>query len=142
MRLYVSEIFEKVEKANNEDAIKQILRENQNNADLLRVLTLVFDPNVKFNVKKIPDYKKLTGPVDYSIMGFNEAVRKTYIFIEGDTRAPNTITEKQRENLLIQILESLVEAEAKVYADMIMKKVSPKNLTYSVVKSTFPNLVP
>jgi hypothetical protein len=140
MRLYVSEIYEKIEKAANEDEIKNILVENRNNNDLMRALYLTFDPAVKFNVK-VPEYKKLNGPADYSIMGMNEAIRKSYIFIEGHPQASPNITEKQRVNLLIQILESLVEDEAKVYEGIITKKAGPKNLTYNVVKSTFPDLV-
>jgi hypothetical protein len=141
MRLYVSEIYEKIDKASSEDEVKKILLENRGNNDLMRTLYLTFDQTIKFNIEKIPEYKKLSGPADYSIMGMNEAIRKTYIFIKDHPQASPNITEKQRVNLLLQILESLVEPEAKVYEDMLMKKAWPKKLTYNVVKSTFPDLV-
>jgi hypothetical protein len=59
----------------------------------------------------------------------------------GDSRANPNIRPKQRENILIQTLESLGPEEAEIYANLLMKKTGIEGFDAELVKKTFPYLV-
>jgi hypothetical protein len=52
------------------------------------------------------------------------------------------LTEKRRNELLIQILESIEPREAEVVLGIFQKDLHVKGLTYKFVKEAFPNLLP
>ena len=50
-------------------------------------------------------------------------------------------TEKRKTEILIQILESLEEDEADVFAAMLTKKLKVPHLTPALVNEAFPDLL-
>jgi hypothetical protein len=69
-------------------------------------------------------------------------VKKFYLFVKGgDSETINTV---KREQLFIQMLETLDPTEAKLVIDLKDKKTTGmyKGLTYKLVKDTWPDLLP
>ena len=118
-----------------------VLRRNDNYA-LRNVLIGAFDPNIKFTVKKVPDYKKMDVPPGLSYSHMTEALSKVYLFVDGNERRPSGLTEKRETELLIQILESLEEKESEVFANMIRKDLKVPYLTSNIINEAFPGLLP
>jgi hypothetical protein len=117
-----------------------VLRKNDNWA-LRNVLQAVFHPNVKFNVK-VPEYKKEHVPPGMSYDHMTSALQRAYLFQEGNPRTPPALTDKRKEELLIQILESLEPKEAEVFANMLKKDLKTPYLTEALVNEAFDGLLP
>lgn len=142
MRYFVSEVFDQIEAAQTVEEREKIMVREKTNQDFIGTLINVFDPDIEFLIKEIPPYKPLKGSVDYGAMNYNEALRKSYLFIKGDNRASPNLTLEKRKVLLIQMLEALSEQEAAVYANMILKKTGSKKLNEKLVRKVFPYLLP
>jgi hypothetical protein len=117
-----------------------VLRKNDSWA-LRNVLVGALNPNVKFNTK-IPEYKKEEVPPGMSYDHMTSALQRVYLFQEGNPKAPPALTEKRKEELLIQILESLEPKEAEVYANMLKKDLKVPYLTEALVNEAFAGLLP
>lgn len=117
-----------------------VLRKNDSWA-LKMVLQAIFHPNVKFNVK-IPDYNKIDVPPGMSYNHMTEALQRAYLFQEGHPKTPPALTDKRREEILIQLLESLEPPEAEVFANMLRKDLKVPYLTQALVNETFPGILP
>jgi hypothetical protein len=63
------------------------------------------------------------------------------LFQEGHPTAQNLNVERKNE-LLIQLLESLEPREAEVIIGIMKKDLGVKGLTYNFVKECFPNMLP
>lgn len=108
---------------------------------LRMVLQAVFHPNVKFDVK-VPQYNKIDVPAGMSYEHMTSALSRAYLFQEGNPKRPPALTEKRREELLIQLLESLEPPEAEVFANMLRKDLKVPYLTQALVNEAFPGLLP
>ena len=64
---------------------------------------------------------------------------KVSIFVNGHSKAEG-LKEKRINELLIQILESMSEAESLVFEQMLKKKLKCKGLTENLVLEVFPDL--
>ena len=63
------------------------------------------------------------------------------MFQEGNPTA-ETLTPRRRNELLIQMLESIEPREAEVIFGILCKDLGVKGLDYKFVKEAFPNLLP
>jgi predicted Zn-dependent protease len=63
------------------------------------------------------------------------------MFREGDPTA-ESLTPRRREELLLQLLESIEPREAEVILGIFQKDLGVKGLDYKFVKEAFPNLLP
>jgi hypothetical protein len=68
-------------------------------------------------------------------------IRKLYLFKRGDDTAEK-LTERKRNELLIQLLESLEPREAEVVIGIFRKDQGVRGLDYKFVKEAFPQLLP
>jgi len=68
-------------------------------------------------------------------------LRRLYMFLEGNQTA-ETLTDKRRNELLIQMLESIEPREAEVLLGIFQKDLGVKGLDYKFVKEAFPDLLP
>jgi hypothetical protein len=137
----IYEVFKEFEFAPSKDSRIGVLQSNDSWA-LRNILLGAFSPNIKFTVKKIPEWKKIDVPPGMSYNHMTDALQKVYLFQEGNPRTPPALTEKRRDELLIQILESLEPKEAEVYAAMIMKQLKIPYLTPKLVNEAFKGLLP
>ena len=108
----------------------------------LQVLRYTFDPQYQFYVTEFP--KNYIEPDTFPGIrhaGIESEIRKAYLFLKGNPTA-DSLTEEKRNQILVQLLESFEPREAHVFVNMMKKNLNTKNLTYKVVKETFPNLLP
>ena len=59
-----------------------------------------------------------------------------------DSPTAESLTEKRRAELLLQILESIEPREAEVILGIFQKDLGVKGLDYKFVKEAFPDLLP
>jgi len=137
----IYEIFEEVEKSKTAKDRVLVLQYNQSYA-LKSILKGMFDPNIEFVFDKIPEYKASDAPPGLGYNSIHQEIQRAYLFEKNNPRTPPNLTMKRREEILIQILESMESKEAQVFANMIMKKkTSVKGLTYGIVKEAFPDIL-
>ena len=132
-------IFEDVAAASSFEARKKVLLENESNPlkDLLRY---AFHPDIKFALPSgEPPFKTIGSPDEYNPTYLYPNIRKFYLYIEGGHVG---LTQLRREQLFIQMLESVHPKEAKVVIQVKDKKLKYRGLTYKLVKETFPEILP
>ena len=136
------EVLKEFKKAKTDvDRIK-VLQKNKSYA-LTNLLTAVFNPNIQFNVKEIPDYNTMDNmPPGLSYSNFTEALQKCYIFQTGHPKRNPNITSKVQERVLIGILETLEPKESEVYMNMLFKDLKIPHLTREIVDAAFPGILP
>ena len=132
-------IFEDVAAANSIKARKKILLENESN-QLKELLKYAFHPDIKFALPPgKPPYKTIGSPDEYNPTYLYPNIRKFYLYIEG---GHDGLTQLRREQLFVQMLESLHPKEAEVVIQVKDKKLNYRGLTYKLVKTTFPEILP
>lgn len=135
MRLSISEILKKADVLPVEDCIK-FLQAN-NSAPLQEILKNAFDATVEFILPEgAPPYKENPYPGQETRL-YSET-RRLYIFKKG--QAPNLKAIK-REQLFIEILESIHPDDAKLLIAMKDKKLSLRLIDAEVVNRAFPGLI-
>lgn len=137
----VSEIFEEFEQRSTKADRLAVLRFNENFA-LRSILKGAFDPNVEFFTDKVPDYKPSDLPTGLGYSNLSQELNRVYLLEKNNPKTPPTLTSKRREEIMIQMFESLEAKEAKILEGMITKKLKVKGLNYALVKEAFPNLLP
>ena len=132
-------IFEDVAAANSIKARKKVLLENESEP-LKEILKYAFHPDIKFALPPgKPPYKTIGSPEEYNPTYLYPNIRKFYLYIEG---GHDGLTQLRREQLFIQMLESLHPKEAEVVIQVKDKKLNYRGLTYKLVKTTFPEILP
>ncbi len=137
----IYEVFEEFKAATNKQERLDVLRNNDTWA-LRNILLGAFNPGVQFTVKKVPTFNKVEVPPGMSYSHMTEALSKVYLFVKDNPKTPAGLTEKRKEELLIQLLESLEEPEANVFADMLRKDLKVPHLTPKLANEAFPGLLP
>lgn len=135
------EIFRDFERAPDRAAKIAVLQKNQRPV-LLDVLQGAFHPDIKFNIKSKPSYRRSDAPPGMGYSSIDVEMRRAYLFVEGSTKAPPNLTDIRRQQIIIQILEALEAPEADVFMNMILKDLKVKGLTYKIVQEAFPGLLP
>ena len=137
----IPQILEMVHKAKTREQKSQILKDNDEFA-LQAVLQTAFHPDVEWLLPKgTPPYVAMP-PSNDTPKGLYSEVKKFYLFVKGgDSETINTV---KREQLFIQMLETLDPTEAKLVIDLKDRKITGKykGLTYKLVKDTWPDLLP
>jgi hypothetical protein len=136
------EVFDDFENAKSKKDKMGVIQQNLSQT-LVKVLELTYHPQIQWKVKELPDSYKI--PTDMlpglTYDSLNAQLRRLYMFREGDPTA-ETLTPRRREELLLQILESIEPREAEVILGIFQKDLGVKGLDYKFVKEAFPNLLP
>lgn len=103
-------------------------------------LNFAFNPAVKFDIKKIPTYAPAIEPEGLNYSNLNLEVRKLYLFIPGHPKYKGPLPDKKRDDIFVNMLQSVNKEEAKLLEMLIMKKFNIKSLTPKLVKEAFPNM--
>jgi hypothetical protein len=135
----IHEVFEELEKASTEDDAKAILFYNMT-PGLRGVLRANFHPGIKFVMDEIPSYRENDAPLGLGDTSIHKEINRIYIFEENNSRVDPNLTLERKKQVLIQILEGLEAKEAKIFADMIMKRIKIKHLTKKMVEEVFPDI--
>jgi hypothetical protein len=135
----VYEIFDEFEKAKSKKEKADVLAKNMNLA-LVKVLQLGFDPNIEWYFKEVPkNYNPKEIPAGMSYARLTTELRKLYLFQKGNPTA-DRLTEKKREQLLVEYLDNLEPREAEVIMGIFNKDFGVEGLNAKFLKQFFPNL--
>lgn len=137
----VYEVLNDFKAAKNKQERVVVLRSNDSYA-LRNVLFGAFLPELKFTIKKIPEYKKIDVPPGMSYSHMTEALSRVYLFVEGSPRRPAGLSAQRETEILIQLLESLEPPEAEVFTNMLKKDLKIPYLTPNLINEAFPGLLP
>jgi hypothetical protein len=132
-------IFAEVEKASKKEDKIRILKENSSPV-LKQILGLTYDPRVEWLLPEgTPPFTPLPNDADAEITMGN-ASRQFYLFVKGNTDTQRNLKQVRREQLFIQLLESINPVETKVLLGMKDRKLPYKGVTRKLVAEAFPNL--
>jgi len=139
---HLYEVFDDFEAAKTKKEKMDVIGKNLN-ATLVEVLKLTFHPNYQWMVSELPFNYKIPQDVLPGITHdtLNNQLRRIYIVQKGNETAEK-LTPKRRNELLIQMLESLEPREAEIIAGILRKDQGVEGLTYKFVKEAFPNMLP
>lgn len=136
------EVFDDFETAKTKKEKMDVIGKNLN-ATLVEVLRLTYHPNYQWMVTELPNNYKIPQDVLPGITHdtLNNQLRRIYIVQKGNETAEK-LTPKRRNELLIQMLESLEPREAEIIAGILRKDQGVEGLTYKFVKEAFPDMLP
>lgn len=132
-------IFKQVENASKKEDKIRILRENSSST-LKAILGYTYDPYVEWLLPEgDPPYTPLGKNADAEIT-LQGAQKQFYLFVKGPTDTQKNLKQSRREQLFIQLLESVHPDEVKVLLGMKDRKLPYRGLTRKLVAEAFPNL--
>ena len=136
------EVFDEFEKATNKKERMDVIEKNLSKT-LVDVLSLTYHPDCQWLVKEMPEGYKVPSDMLPGLSGtqLSTELRKLYLFQKGHPKA-EALTEEKRNQLLLQLLESLEPREAEVIIGIFNKDQGVKGLDYKFIKEAFPNLLP
>lgn len=137
----IYEVFNEFKEAKTKKDRIDVLRKNDSFA-LRNVLLGTFHPGVSYTITKIPDFRREEVPPGMSYSNMTTALQRIYLFMNGNPRVPAGLTDKRKNEILIQILESLEVKEADVFAGILLKDQSVPYLTPTLVNEAFEGLLP
>lgn len=135
----IYEVFDEIESAPHKDAAKAVLYYNMT-PGLRGVLRANYHPKIKFAIDEIPPYRVSDSPIGLGETSIHKEINRVYIFEQNNPRVADNLTLERKKKILSQILEALEAREAKIFADMIMKRLSVKNLDKETIEEVFPDI--
>jgi hypothetical protein len=137
----IFEVFDEFELAKNKKARMDVIGQNLSKV-LTEVLQLTFHPRYEWYIKEVPQgYVIKNVPAGMGYAQLSTELRKMYMFQKGNETA-DKLTDKKREQLLVEYLQNLEPREAEVVMGIFNKDLGVKGLDYKFVKEAFPNLIP
>ena len=135
--LLMSEIATKINNAKDKPRKLKVLTDNDSVA-LRQVLKGAFDPNIEWLLPKGTDvpFNVNEAPIGTEHTLLSQEAKRLYLFTKG---GDNSLTQKKRETLFIQMLEGLSAEEAKFLITVVNKRVNNeyKGFTANLVKEAF-----
>lgn len=135
----IHEVFDELEAAPHKDAAKAILLYNMT-PSLRSVLRANFHPGIKFVIDEIPPYRVNDAPIGLGDTSIHKEVNRIYIFEQNNPRVDPNLTLERKKQILTQILEALEAKEAKIYGDMLLKRIKVKHLSKKLIEEVFPDM--
>lgn len=135
----IHEVFEELEAAPHKEAAKAILQFNMT-PGLKGVLRANFHPGIKFVIDEVPPYRENDAPLGLGDTSIHKEINRIYIFEQNNPRVDPNLTLERKKQILTQILEALEAKEAKIYADMILKRLKVKHLSKKLIEEVFPDM--
>jgi hypothetical protein len=136
------EVFDEFELAKNKKERMDIISKNLSQS-LVDVLKLAYHPDIQWKIKELPENYRIPTDMLPGIThdNINGQIRRMYMFRVGDPTAEK-LNEHRRNELLIQMLESIEPREAEVILGIFQKDLGVKGLDYKFVKEAFPDMLP
>ena len=140
------EIFEEVGKVTKISDKVSILQDHESDG-VKAILRGAYDSRIDWLVPNTPPpYTPNESPsfdlADSKLEIAAMELGKFANFNGNPTNQSRNISQIQRENHFIQLLESLHESEAEILQNVIKRKLPYKGLTPNLVNQAFPNLLP
>lgn len=135
MKKGLYEILQEVDKTRGEAAKIKALQANSSSS-LKAVLGAAYDPNIIWDLPETdPPYKPMPKENDQQGRLYSE-IKRFYIFFKGQT----ALKPVKREQLFIELLESVDPDDAKLLCSIKNKTLPFKTVNLDLVKKAFPNL--
>ena len=133
------EIFKEVHNAKKK-AEKIAVLHHYSSASLKTILGYTYDPRIKWLLPEgIPPYTPLPDAADQEA-GLAAELRRIYLFVEGNSETQRNLKQTRREQIFIDMLESVDPRDAKVLIGMKEGKQPFNGLTRKLVAEAFPNI--
>lgn len=138
----IYEVFDEFEEAKNKKERMDVIGRNLS-PTLVKIFELAYHPQYQWKVKELPENYKIPNDILPGITfdNLNSQLRRLYLFRVGD-RTAESLNEKRRTEILVQMLESIEPREAEIILGIFQKDLGVKGLDYKFVKEAFPNLLP
>lgn len=138
----IYEVFDEFELAKNKKERMEVIGRNLSKT-LHDVLLLTYHPDYQWKIKQFPEQyvPNLDNKNGFSYLQLSTELRKLYLFQIGDPTAEK-LDERKRNEILIQMLESLEPREAEVLNGIFNKDQHVRHLDYDFVKEAFPDMLP
>ncbi len=133
MQLLISEILKKAADQKTPKDKANTLRAHSTTA-LQEVLRYTYDPKITWYCEKAPPYTVDPAPAGLSYTTLMIEHRRLYLYTK-----ENPVAEKRKNELLIQLLESLDPTEAALVEQMISGEIP--GIDREIVDLAFPNLI-
>lgn len=134
------EIFDEVTKASSTAEKVEVLRKNATPV-LITFLRGVYDPTITFDVDRVPPFKPSEDIPGMGWSNMTVELKKAYLFQKNHPKRPRELSAARQEQLLIQTLESLEPKEAKLYGDMLLKKLEVPTMSKLLAETAFPGQI-
>lgn len=139
MELEVFEIFEQFSQKKTRKEKVQFLKDNGIPA-VRDVLRGAYDESIEWNLP--PGKPPYTPNKPESIPSNLRQKHKDFGYFVKGFRKSEGIKQYKRENMFIQMLESIHAEDALIVLNMVAKQAPYKGLTKKIVEEAFPNLLP
>ena len=138
----IYEVFDEFELATSKKEKMEVIEKNLSKA-LVDTLQLTYHPDYQWLITELPENYKVPTDILPGIapQQLSTQLRKLYLFQKGNSAA-EILTIEKRNQLLLQILETLEPREAEVIIGILQKDQGVKGLNYKFVKEAFPKLIP
>ena len=137
MKLGISEILDLVSKAPNKAKKLELLKQHDSST-LRTILQGAYHPEIEWLLPEgTPPFTK-SQLVDLEHVLFKEA-RKLYLFVKGGHA---TLKPNRREQLFVELLETLAPADADLICAIKDKKIPYKGINPALVREAFPGILP
>ena len=138
MTKYISELFQEFEKLKSRKEKLGFLWDHKTNGIFRGVLQGAFDPDIKWKID-IPSYTPDDAPIGMNPSNLFQEIPKCTVFAEGHPKSIG-VSKKRKDELLIQILESMHASESIIFEGMLRKKLQVKGLTEKMALEAIPDL--
>lgn len=135
----IYEVFDELEAAPHKEAAKAILYYNMT-PGMRGVLRANFHPGIKFVFDEIPQYRENDAPIGLGDTSIHKEINRVYLFEQNNPRVDPNLTLERKKLILVQILEAMEAREAKIFADMLMKRIKVKHLNKKLIEEVFPDM--
>ena len=128
-------MLEEIDQLSTQKEKVQALNAHQYRDVLANIINLALNPNIKWLLPEgDPPYK----PCEFDVEGrFLVELRRLYLFLEGGNK---NLKQTKREQLFIEILESIDPNDAKLLLNMKDKKMPFKSINKVLAKKAFPGI--
>jgi hypothetical protein len=144
-KIMIHEILEAVGKEPKTKKKVQILK-NTDCSALRLILRGGLDRNIKWILPPgtPPNFKPDDAPKGLQLASIHQQVDKFYLFVQAgiDSGRCKDLKKAKREQIFVQMLESLHAKEAQLLIDMKDQDLNYKGLTPHLINEAFPGLIP
>ncbi len=138
----IYEVLDEIESASSKKERMDVIGKNLSKT-LVQVFELAYHPQYQWLITEMPDNYKVPTDIlpGLTPQTLSTQLRKLYLFQKGHPSA-EVLTPEKRQQLLLQLLESIEPREAEVIIGIFNKNLGVKGLDYKFVKEAFPDLLP
>jgi hypothetical protein len=138
----IFEVLDEIEEASSKKEKMAAIERNLSKT-LVQVFELAYHPQYEWLITEMPEnYVVPTNTLPgISRVQLSTEIRKLYMFRKGEPTAEK-LGQQKRNQLLLQLLESLEPREAEVIIGIFKKDLGVNGLNYKFIKEAFPNLLP